>query len=228
METLANTLKRILNRDYRFNEIMCMERLKAAWLQAAGAGFKAQPQDYKNKTLYCAAVNSSWADNARFQEQALIEKYKTCCPDIVIKKIQFKGTGYVEPESKQNKKEERRVCPACGEKFIGTENVCILCRNKKEQKEIKAVLKYLADTPWARYQDIKADLPQITEERFYKVQYDLREEMLYSLWRNPNQAAAVKYVMLKTGLSPDKINDKIVTEGMPKKLYKLIYEHEGE
>jgi hypothetical protein len=175
--------------------------------------------------LFLAAASAAWAQQGQYFRQVIIDKCQTLCPRIVIKEIKIKATGYVEPQKSgvANESYQQKNCVVCGQKFWGGGNICILCQNKKDRKIDAKIQRYLNEAPWARYRDIKDALPQISEARFNNARAELQEEILFWLWREPEKSAAVKYIMLKTGFTPDKINDNIIKEHLPKKLHKLLY-----
>ena len=134
------------------------------------------------------------------------------------------------------KNDKRGVCPVCGERFEGTGAVCIRCVNKKNEQEEKIILNNLEEAPWAGYEEFQ--LPSINSERFSRIKRDLRARTLDSLrqeylnyygqhlskkQRTAVQKLAVKYVMLKTGLTPDKIDDNIISGQLSRKIYKFVY-----
>jgi hypothetical protein len=132
--------------------------------------------------------------------------------------------------------DRRRACPVCGERFDGTGAVCIRCVNIKNEREEKTVLDNLAEAPWAKYEEF--NLPSISLERFNRIKRDLRARTLDALRQiyldyygqrlPPEQRAhaqklAVKYVLLKTGLTPGEIDDNIISGQLSRKLYRFIY-----
>ncbi|GBR73375.1 protein DUF721 [Candidatus Termititenax aidoneus] len=227
MNSLGEILQRLLGRNYQLRDGLALETLKAAWPQVAAGNLKLQPCAYKNKTLFLASASAAWAQQGQYFRPVILEKYRTLCPQIVIKEIKIKATGYVEPQKpdRPDNSYPQKVCAVCGQKFWGGGRVCILCQNKKDRKIDAEIRRCLDEAPWARYRDIKDTLPQIGETRFNGVLSELQEEILFWLWRTPEKSAAVKYIMLKTGFTPDKINDNIIKEHLPKKLHKLLYEN---
>jgi hypothetical protein len=105
------------------------------------------------------------------------------------------------------------------------------------------VLAKLEETPLARYEDFQ--LPSVSMEQFNHIKRDLRARTLDALWqryynyyndqglpenlsppkdqRMQAQNLANKYILLKTGLTPDKIDDNIISDQLGKRLYKFTY-----
>lgn len=134
-------------------------------------------------------------------------------------------------------RDKRQVCPQCGRRFEGTQTVCVFCRNADQQKREAKIMTYLAEAPWAKYKDIQQDLPEITEKDFWQSRKKLEQQTLDTLQRlffeyysqKPPQRVldraeqlAVKYVMLKTSLTPAQINDNILSGQLKRNLYKFI------
>jgi DNA-binding HxlR family transcriptional regulator len=231
MDTLKNILKDLLGNDFRLNEALRLETLKKFWPLVYGQSRQIYPSAYdsRKKILTLTAKTSILAHNERYAIPRLIESYKNYCPNITIKEIRLSANGFAAPpeEPLPDKTDRRKVCPVCKQKFWGGGSICVLCRNKKEARLEAEILRCLAETPWVRYRDIKTALPQISEAQFNQTLAELQAETLAWLWHNPDKSAAVNYVLLKTGFTPAKINDKIILENLPKKLYKLIYETQG-
>ncbi|MDR2428727.1 MAG: DUF721 domain-containing protein [Candidatus Margulisbacteria bacterium] len=227
MHSLSEILQRLLGNNYQLRDGLALETLKTVWPQVAGGNLKLQPCNYQNKTLFLAAASAAWAQQGQFFRQVIIDKCKTLCPRIEIKEVKIKATGYVEPQksSAPDNSYPQKICAVCGQKFWGGGPVCILCQNKKDEKIDAEILHCLAEAPWARYRDVQSALPLVSETRFNSILSALQEETLFWLWRAPEKSAAVKYVLLKTGFTPDKINDNIIREHLPKKLYKLLYKN---
>ncbi|MDR1998189.1 MAG: DciA family protein [Candidatus Margulisbacteria bacterium] len=136
------------------------------------------------------------------------------------------------------RRDRRRICPVCQRRFEGTEAVCIFCRNQAQAARDARIARYLAETPWVKYAEIRADLPDTREEDFWRVRQKLQQQTLDALRRLffeyyqrplPERAReqalrqAAYYVLLKTGLTPDKIDDNIISGQLSRKLYKFIY-----
>ena len=220
MDTLKNILQKALG-TRRLTEALQLAELKANW--AAGLG-NIQPVNYKNKVLFLAAESAAAAHHARLAQQTIISEYKKLCPHIEIKEIKIQNHRDKNASEIESVKGAAicRPCPSCGRKYSGEGSVCIFCLNERSKKMDTEIRHYLDEAPWARYRDIRQTLPHISEERFEKVLCDLREETLFWLWRSPDETAAIKYIMLKTGFTPDKINDNIIKEHLPKKLHGLM------
>ncbi|MDR1452359.1 MAG: DUF721 domain-containing protein [Candidatus Margulisbacteria bacterium] len=227
MNSLGEILQRLLGSNYQLRDGLALETLKNVWPQVAGGSLKLQPCAYKNKTLFLAAASAAWAQQGQYFRQTIIDKCQALCPRIAVKEIKIKATGYIEPQKsgRPDKFYQQKICAVCGQKFWGGGRVCILCQNKKDQKIDAQILHCLNEAPWARYRDVKDALPRVSEARFNGVLAVLQEEIFFGLWRAPEKSAAVKYVLLRTGFTPDKINDNIIREHLPKKLYKLLYKN---
>jgi hypothetical protein len=225
MNSLGEIFQRLLGKNYQLRDGLALETLKAAWPRIAAGNLKLQPCDYKNRTLFLAAASAAWVQQGQYFRQVIIDKCQTLCPRIVIKEIKIKATGYVKPQKPgaADKSYQQKICAVCKQKFWGSGNICIFCQNKKDHKIDAKIRRCLDEAPWARYRDVKDALPQISEMRFNNVRTELQEEILFWLWREPEKSAAVKYIMLKTGFTPDKINDNIIKENLPKKLRELLY-----
>ena len=221
MDTLKGLLQKVLGRNYRLTDAQRLAELQANW--AAGLG-NIRPAAYRNKVLYLAADSAAAAHHARLAYKTIIDEYKKLCPGIEIRDIKIQ-TG-ISPKANSPLKApatHAHTCPSCGQRYTGAGSVCVLCRNNREAKAESEIRRYLDDAPWARYRDIQQTLPHISEERFEHTLCDLREETIYYLWRFPEETAAIRYIMLKTGFTPEQINDKIIQEHLPKKLHRLIY-----
>ncbi|GBR72368.1 protein DUF721 [Candidatus Termititenax spirochaetophilus] len=223
---MKNILRRLLGGDLRLQEALALSQLKNSWTQVAQNNLlHIQPYKYKNKMLYFQAKSAVAGYDTRFFSQLIIDKYKEFCPGIIIREIKIDHTGGMEPDTpEEHKTAERRICPVCGDKYFGGDSICVLCQNKRDAKIDAKITAYLNEAPWARYSDILADFPQTEETRFLRIRLEMQEETLFYLWRKPDEKQAVKYILLKTGLTPDKINDNIIKEQLPKKLHKMIYE----
>jgi len=133
--------------------------------------------------------------------------------------------------------DRRPVCPQCGQRFEGAQTVCVFCRNTAQKAREAEIAAYLAEAPWAKYPDIHADWPEIAEEDFWQAKQKLQQQTLDALQRlffefykqKPSapilaraEQLAVKYTLLKTGLTPAQINDNILASHLKRNLYKFI------
>ena len=133
--------------------------------------------------------------------------------------------------------DRRPVCPQCGQRFEGGGTICVFCRNTAQKEREAKIAAYLAEAPWAKYLDICADWPEIAEEDFRQAKQKLQQQTLDTLQRlffefykkKPSapvlaraEQLAVKYTLLKTGLTPAQINDNILAGHLKRNIYKFI------
>ena len=136
------------------------------------------------------------------------------------------------------KNDKRRSCPICGKRYLGTEKVCIFCSNENLKDADIKIMNYISESPWSKYEDIKKDLPETDEGRYYKIRekvknkaYDQITSIAYEYNRNRTKKLRevlrkkiFKYTLLKTCLTPEKINGNIIKGKINSKLYKAVYE----
>lgn len=244
MESLGDILKQLCRTNYRLRDALCLEKLQKLWPRVADEPLaaKAAVQNYRNKILFLTASSSVWAQQLGFFKRLIIEKYKKLEPDIVIKDVRVKSAGFVAPPAQVKiavkTLDDRRICPSCGRRFEGTETECVFCRNKKQNILEQRISKYLEDTPWVRYAQARVDLPDVREKDFSAVRRRLEHQTLdalrrlyFEFYQQPlpkrsrplAEQLASRYIMLKTGLTPDKIDDNIISGQLSRKLHKFIY-----
>jgi hypothetical protein len=240
MESLGDILKQLCRTNYRLRDALALEQLQKNWPKVAEEPLvsRVQPQNYRNKTLFLAAHSAVWSQQVGFLKNIIVAKYKNLLPNVFIKEVRIKSTGFVPERAKPAVRAERKICPSCGRRFEGTEAECISCRNQKQNALEGRIRKYLEDTPWAAFAQAGADLPGVREKDFAAVKHRLEQQTLdalqrlyFEFYQQPLPARsrplaerlASRYIMLKTGLTPDKINDSIISGQLSRKLHKFIY-----
>ncbi len=119
------------------------------------------------------------------------------------------------------------VCKICGESYQGTHpKICLRCEELIRDKKRGQIERLLREAPWVKYEGAKADLPGISQWLFDDVkdlvrrkQADvLRRETFNYLARPTARSRAelkkliVQYVAIRSGLTPDRINAKIIEQ----------------
>lgn len=167
-------------------------------------------------------------------EEALLNK-EDLFEEIQDEKIAGRLKEIFNKAQKIHKKDRRKHCVVCGLKQEGNRLICFKCHDKKLTLSKNIIREYLLEAPWSRYSDINKDLPGISEEEYHAVKEQLirqrADELTKFRFNQKNsstkakkqfQETALFYTMLRTGLTPDKINDIILKEHMGDKVYNAL------
>ncbi|MFC1516992.1 DUF721 domain-containing protein [Candidatus Margulisiibacteriota bacterium] len=131
----------------------------------------------------------------------------------------------------------KQTCQECSKEYVGTNpKLCMKCEEKQRQQKRDEVARLLQEVPWAGFENIKSDLKRVGENTFYEIKSELRKKKhdllrkeIFSYLEQPAQrkkAALLRlileYVSLRSGLTPDKINDKIIQEILGTRKVRLL------
>jgi len=129
------------------------------------------------------------------------------------------------------------VCKKCGQAYRGTHpKLCQTCEEDVRQAKKRKVAGLLSETPWATFSSLKTELKSIGEDSFLEIKDELRrrkhDTVLRGIFnyldrpepRNKSrlQQQILEYVELRSGLTPDKINDKIIQETLGSRKVRLL------
>lgn len=133
--------------------------------------------------------------------------------------------------------DERPTCPICGQRYQGTDSICIDCKNENLDAKDREIAEYLEEAPWSRYTDILQDLPHIAEDHYHHVKekmtarkHDKVQALYFEYTKTPTkklktvlEKAVLALVMLKTGLPPSQITELIIKQYVPSRVYTTLY-----
>lgn len=166
------------------------------------------------------------------------EEIKDILADIPDPNLKEKFKHVLEKDRLMRSMDQRLECPICGKRFQGMGEICINCCSEHMHKGDIVIARYLEEAPWSKYQDIIKDHgAQIDEANYHHLKekiinklMDRIQTMSYAYYKTRSKKLVeaikkeiVKYVMLKTGLTPEKINDNIIANQVTMRLYKMIY-----
>lgn len=131
----------------------------------------------------------------------------------------------------------RPICPICGQRFQGMDAICIDCKNDDLGTKDRDIVEYLLEAPWSRYSDILQDNPGTEELHYHRIKEKLtarKHDKLQALYFEYTKLPTTKlktvlekevlaFVMLKTGLPPGKINEPVIRQYIPSRLYTTLY-----
>ena len=109
-------------------------------------------------------------------------------------------------------------CPLCGG-LVENRGVCTVCRNQQELEMDRRIHAILVAAPWSRIRDVRALLPEATENQCFRVKGSLLAR-LHAVLRNwdvtrpakepfPRSLVllAIRYALLRTGRRPHELQD---------------------
>ncbi len=130
-----------------------------------------------------------------------------------------------------------RVCKVCGKRYRGTHDaICQFCEEKERNVKRGQVERLLQEAPWANFSMAGEEVKHIGEEFFHEVKSLLLRNTTDVLRREsfryldaPTKKGAdelkkliVKYVSLRSGLTPDKIHAKIIEQTIGQRRFRLL------
>jgi hypothetical protein len=136
----------------------------------------------------------------------------------------------------KNYKYRTQICERCGNTYRGTNpKECVFCEEKNLQQKQSKIIRILKEAPWADYEGVKQQGDGISERVFYQTKNSFRAKIkekvylgIYTAGKNRAvdkkilKGKIMDYVSLRTGLTPDKINDKIIAEVYGKRKIRLL------
>lgn len=131
----------------------------------------------------------------------------------------------------------RPICPLCGQRYQGTEAICINCKNEDLEEKDRLVVDYLSEAPWSRYADVLQDGLGIAEDHYHRVKekliarkHDKLQALYFEYTKTPTtklkavlEKEVLAFVMLKTGLSPGQLTETVIKQYINSRLYALLY-----
>ncbi len=129
---------------------------------------------------------------------------------------------------KKNKKWKKnngwKNCPNCASLIKQEDNKCVICKLREKELDYNEISNFLYDNPWLNYKGIKENYPNLLEDDFERIKEKLSKKIKKKIdYLIPkalkkeinNQKLKVKiqnYVMLKTEIPPNKLNNKLIKE----------------
>ncbi len=234
--------------DYK-NRILWLETTNSAWAQQLV--FFRQTIIEKYKTLYpsieikdirikstgvqAGKIVFKQTDEGATAEEKLKAEETLADFDGPAEAREFLGK-LLEKSRVIRKYEKRDSCRICGLKINPGETRCFKCKHLSVSQMEDKVHRYLQEAPWSRHQDIVKDFPEVGEDAYHvfkehliKRLEDKLKNYCYNKERiNQKESKAIKLlslrlVMLKSGLTPEKINDKIIKEVLGNRSYQAIF-----
>jgi len=128
-------------------------------------------------------------------------------------------------------------CSSCGRRFNVRKQtgVCVLCAQKNNETKENKIKNLLKDAPWIKPEEAMAEI-NISEDEFSrhkeKMMAEIRDRFVQGIYeyektrdlvtRRSIEKHFIDYTLLKTSLTPDVINDKIIEQAVGPKFYKKI------
>jgi hypothetical protein len=128
-------------------------------------------------------------------------------------------------------------CTSCGRRFNIRKQtgVCVLCAQKNNETKENKIKNLLKDAPWIKPEEAMAEI-NISEDEFSrlkeKMMAEIRDRFVQGIYeyektrdlvtRRSVEKHFIDYTLLKTSLTPDVINDKIIEQAVGPKFYKKI------
>lgn len=128
-------------------------------------------------------------------------------------------------------------CSSCGRRFNVRKQtgICVLCAQKNNETKENKIKNLLKDAPWIKPEEAMAEI-NISEDEFSrlkeKMMAEIRDRYMQGIYeyektkdlvtRRSVEKHFIDYTLLKTALTPDVINDKIIEQAVGPKIYKKI------
>lgn len=128
-------------------------------------------------------------------------------------------------------------CTSCGRHFNVRRQtgICILCTQKNNESKENKIKNLLKEVPWIKPSEAMSEM-NISEQEFEqvkeKVMAQMRDRFIQGMYEYEKTREAVTkrsveklfidYTLLKTSLTPDLINDKIIEQAVGPKVFKKI------
>lgn len=136
---------------------------------------------------------------------------------------------------KKKLKSGYKECGQCGYLHIGSEGICLKCKQDIKHGKMKEIIKDLEKTPWAKAEEMgfcnedskevfimcKSVLIREKQNRLEGVTF---RKIIDSSERKYFKKIAQEYVELKTGLKPYEINEEVIKNNLPRKLYGNLFD----
>lgn len=119
-----------------------------------------------------------------------------------------------------------KVCKQCQAAFNNSYwSECLLCRHKMTAHKNQGLLQQIVEAPWSRTAEEGSDKTML-REKFRDQTNDQIKSLFWQYQKEPSlklkkQMGSLlqQYASLKTGLSPQELNDKIISEAIGKTFY---------
>lgn len=138
---------------------------------------------------------------------------------------------------KKNKKWKKnngwKNCPTCSSLIKKDDKKCVICKLKEKEINYKEISDFIYNNPWLSYESIKNTYPNLLEEDFERIKEKLNKKIKNEIdclipkalkKEINNQKLKVKiqnYVMLKTEIPPNKLNNKLIAQVIGKEYMKI-------
>jgi hypothetical protein len=119
-----------------------------------------------------------------------------------------------------------KICSVCESVFRSLQgSACVLCAQKQQMQKNHGLMQQISEAPWASAAEGDVD-SQILREKLREQTYDKIKSLFWQYQKEPSVVLKKKmaslmqqHASLKTGLSPDALNDKIISEAIGKTFY---------
>jgi hypothetical protein len=128
-------------------------------------------------------------------------------------------------------------CSSCGRRFNIKKQtgLCVLCSQKNSDTKENKIKNLLKEVPWIKPDEALSEI-NVSEEEFQrlkeKMMAEMRDRYMQGIYeyektrdlvtRRSAEKLFIDYTLLKTALTPDMINDKIIEQAVGPKIYKKI------
>jgi hypothetical protein len=133
----------------------------------------------------------------------------------------------------RGRREARAVCDACGVPMQGGESRCAPCVYARRRERSEQVQRIMYETPWLTRQDISVQVGGLAREEYEEIRRGLLRRWLEILERVERtgklrsdgfeRRIAGSYILLQSGLAPDRISQAAARNLLGKRLEALLF-----
>lgn len=113
--------------------------------------------------------------------------------------------------NKLKKAHKWKKCKNCNTLCMPEEEYCSICLRNKKNQFISKIKSILLDMPWLNYQELN-EMTSCSKEQYFEARNQLISYFERQIEHNNSNIVKAAYVMLCTGLTPDKINEQVIEE----------------
>lgn len=207
----------------KINKKLGKEKIKNILFQIGDVEKEKKKDEVKEKT----AKNNKYINSKKKENILMLKGIKT----TKLEELYKKSNKY----KKIMKEKGHKECIECGAIFFGEKEVCYRCQQAEKYDKIKDLIKCLSKTPWINPEEMgvsdgeshenfllcKSILLREKEERLrnctaFKKEIDINEKQYLKL-------IAQEYVEIKTGFKPNELNEDVMKNNLPQRVYKLLF-----
>jgi hypothetical protein len=218
--------------------------IEGVWDDVAGPEIapNAQPVRVRAGELLLVTVSSAWSQQLDILAPQILRALAERVPEARVERLRFRTGRVVAPRlaplaPAARPRHPARTCVECGVTLERDRSRCAPCEEGRVESRRLKLARLLYDSPWLHFVRLAVEIPGLTRD-----DYDRTRSMLLDRWRTALERAArakrlgrdgyerriaSSYVMLQSGLPPERITPAIEANLLGPEVYELLKGAEG-